>query len=298
MARTKKQNAMDVLQESFTELREDAKKRMTKKEFAQAEKGFGEIVGRIKARHRVSDLPIDADWYLLHERFHELWGRVKDVTPATEYRPAIKAGLSAILGIMDRIQQATKKSRQNEIMMALQAVDAKDRLKRIAEIIEIVDDRCTAADGPVTKTQLEITTEEFREIYKLASQEKRVSTAIKVTVSNSMYMAEPPVIGKKFYVHITKGHQHFRLDYDGNKEECEWMAHMLRIALSSGDAGSTQDMLRDAGQLIRRLMHRITKDNPALPRPKILAQADGWLKRRGLQGSILRDTEWRAEDKR
>ncbi len=44
------------------------------------------------------------------------------------------------------------------------------RLKRIAEIIELVDRRCMAADGPVLATKDEITAEEIIEIYKLASR--------------------------------------------------------------------------------------------------------------------------------
>lgn len=44
------------------------------------------------------------------------------------------------------------------------------RLDAIAEILEIVDNRCAAADGPVTKTRHEITDEEYRRIYKLAKR--------------------------------------------------------------------------------------------------------------------------------
>lgn len=44
------------------------------------------------------------------------------------------------------------------------------RLDRIADIIEDVDLRCMATDGPVTKTRNEITDDEIREIYKLASE--------------------------------------------------------------------------------------------------------------------------------
>ena len=42
------------------------------------------------------------------------------------------------------------------------------RLDGIVQIIEAVDRRCTAADGPVLKTREEITDEELRAIYKLA----------------------------------------------------------------------------------------------------------------------------------
>ena len=42
------------------------------------------------------------------------------------------------------------------------------RLDGIVQIIEAVDRRCMAADGPVPKTREEITDEEMRAIYKLA----------------------------------------------------------------------------------------------------------------------------------
>jgi hypothetical protein len=41
-------------------------------------------------------------------------------------------------------------------------------LSAIAKIIEDVDDRCLAADGPVSKTREEITDKEIKEIYRLA----------------------------------------------------------------------------------------------------------------------------------
>jgi len=44
----------------------------------------------------------------------------------------------------------------------------RNRLRRIAEIIADVDRRCMAADGPVTPTLQEMTTEELRTIYRLA----------------------------------------------------------------------------------------------------------------------------------
>lgn len=42
------------------------------------------------------------------------------------------------------------------------------RLARIAHIIEQVDQRCMAADGPVTPTLKEMTQAEISEIYALA----------------------------------------------------------------------------------------------------------------------------------
>lgn len=46
---------------------------------------------------------------------------------------------------------------------------AEERLARIAGIIEDVDNRCAAADGPVTPTLQEMTQAEISEIYELAS---------------------------------------------------------------------------------------------------------------------------------
>lgn len=43
-----------------------------------------------------------------------------------------------------------------------------ERLKMIAVIIETVDQRCAAADGPVTATNREITQWEISKIYRLA----------------------------------------------------------------------------------------------------------------------------------
>lgn len=43
------------------------------------------------------------------------------------------------------------------------------RLKRIASIIEGIEQRCAAVDGPVSRTADEITAIELRQIYKLAT---------------------------------------------------------------------------------------------------------------------------------
>lgn len=43
-----------------------------------------------------------------------------------------------------------------------------ERLKAIVDIIERVDDRCLAADGPVPKTRRQIKDEEIVRIYRLA----------------------------------------------------------------------------------------------------------------------------------
>ena len=46
------------------------------------------------------------------------------------------------------------------------------RLAEIAEIIERVDNRCMAVDGPVPSTLQEMTQEEISKIYKLAKGNK------------------------------------------------------------------------------------------------------------------------------
>ena len=43
-----------------------------------------------------------------------------------------------------------------------------ERLRRIVEIIDAVENRCLASDGPVSDTREEMTDEEMRKIYRLA----------------------------------------------------------------------------------------------------------------------------------
>lgn len=46
----KSKSAMDKLVDSFSDLVEDARERMSPKEFQQAEKDFDDIVNKVKAR--------------------------------------------------------------------------------------------------------------------------------------------------------------------------------------------------------------------------------------------------------
>jgi hypothetical protein len=39
--------------------------------------------------------------------------------------------------------------------------------------------------------------------------------------------------GDEYKVEIQQGSQHFTLEYYGPQKECEWMAHMFRIALKN-----------------------------------------------------------------
>lgn len=41
---------------------------------------------------------------------------------------------------------------------------------------------------------------------------------------------------KEFTVELQQGSQYFRLDYTGNKAECQWMAKMFRTALKKHSA--------------------------------------------------------------
>lgn len=52
--------------------------------------------------------------------------------------------------------------------MLSQVRQAKMSTELIVQIIEEVDNRCLAVDGPVTKTRLEMTDEEMCEIYEAA----------------------------------------------------------------------------------------------------------------------------------
>lgn len=53
-------------------------------------------------------------------------------------------------------------------MSELGMMTMRERLEEISAIIEAVDDRCAAADGPVTPTLQEMTQAEISRIYKLA----------------------------------------------------------------------------------------------------------------------------------
>ncbi len=50
----------------------------------------------------------------------------------------------------------------------VQPTDA-ERLKEIADILDVADQRCLASDGPVAKIQGELSDREFRRIYLLAT---------------------------------------------------------------------------------------------------------------------------------
>ena len=127
-----------------------------------------------------------------------------------------------------------------EYSLSLKIAEASNSLDAIASIIENVDNRCMAADGPVTATLREMTADEIKTIYQLAMRHRQAGKPIEVFVSSSTLPSgsrEPKRKSKDdrpYYVHIKRGVQGFRLSYEGTKQDCEWYAHQLRIALSGG----------------------------------------------------------------
>lgn len=66
------------------------------------------------------------------------------------------------------------------------AYDVEERLDQIKEIIDSVESRCLAADGPVTPTLKEMGEDELRKIYKLAGGKiKRMGMEIPRTYRRS-----------------------------------------------------------------------------------------------------------------
>jgi hypothetical protein len=57
---------------------------------------------------------------------------------------------------------------------SLKKLTSSKRLQQIAQIMEQVDNRCLACDGPVSKFQDEVTDRELRQIYVLATSDHMV----------------------------------------------------------------------------------------------------------------------------
>ena len=74
-----------------------------------------------------------------------------------------------------------------EVQAGLAVIFAREQLDKIAAIIEGVEIRCQAADGPVPWTKEEITEEELKEIYKLATAHRRKNVASKLRHKYSDY---------------------------------------------------------------------------------------------------------------
>jgi len=62
----------------------------------------------------------------------------------------------------------TMKRLRDTLQEIIKEEQSRKRLKQIAEIIERVDNRCMARDGPVGKTIEEMTDKEIIQIYELA----------------------------------------------------------------------------------------------------------------------------------
>ena len=77
-------------------------------------------------------------------------------------------GFQAITARLDEVVEELAKQ-CDATMSVVNKLDAANYcLAGIVDIIERVEVRCQAADGPVTDTREEITIEEFRQIYQLA----------------------------------------------------------------------------------------------------------------------------------
>jgi len=78
-----------------------------------------------------------------------------------------------------------------------ESVKPETRLKKIAQIIEAVDNRCMTADGPVTETRFEMTTAEMRQIYKLATGTKMRSRRKLLQQSKCRTLEQLVLLGRK-----------------------------------------------------------------------------------------------------
>lgn len=76
------------------------------------------------------------------------------------------------MNIIDRLDRTIAEgqfpSPGTKIRMQIAIADVKDALLGIQRVIESVEARCMAVDGPVTPTHQEITDSELRQIYRLA----------------------------------------------------------------------------------------------------------------------------------
>ena len=75
------------------------------------------------------------------------------------------ASLRAELDVALKVNSEKVKERRGTFA---QLDDAEGRLTQIRQIIDCVENRCAACDGPVTPTLREMTERELRDIYKLA----------------------------------------------------------------------------------------------------------------------------------
>lgn len=87
-------------------------------------------------------------------------------------------GVRDLLVELDAVRKELEQTRSAQIDKAItaplfkQLKTSTSRLAEIAEIIEAVDRRCSAVDGPVSDTRAEMTAAEMRKIYQLAKGKK------------------------------------------------------------------------------------------------------------------------------
>lgn len=110
-----------------------------------------------------SSVVIDIAWY---ERLKAL--------AASEPERAFAEDLREQVAEIVHTARLTRGGAMTQWTVALEFADrilalAANRLNEIARVIERVDDRCLAADGPVTPTLQEMTQAEIGRIYKLAT---------------------------------------------------------------------------------------------------------------------------------
>jgi hypothetical protein len=77
----------------------------------------------------------------------------------TEYGYVYEAG--EVDSLLKKLEDAALGNEESAAM-------GRARLSSIKEIIDGIENRCLAADGPVTNTRHEMTDEELRRIYRLA----------------------------------------------------------------------------------------------------------------------------------
>lgn len=89
---------------------------------------------------------------------------------STEYQNGAKDNLRGCAAELQNVIQEPVETVVDSIIPEMKALGLElgRRLTGIAQIIENVDQRCMAADGPVTPILQEMTQDEISEIYRLA----------------------------------------------------------------------------------------------------------------------------------
>jgi len=105
-----------------------------------------------------------------------VYGKVETVSPgkdALEYCLSPGGRLAVEFALRPLSARESRNEPSSRLLQAdLAFIFLRDRLEEIAQIIERVDQRCTAADGPVAQTKDEITAAEIKRIYELAAKNR------------------------------------------------------------------------------------------------------------------------------